>query len=168
MKRYLKPKGIYSLISSASKIKPPERKENVYYIELKKIKPRKEKKEIDKSKLEELADSIRKYGIQQPILVSKIERKRKGGIDVFYRLISGQKRFYAAKLAGLASLPSIIKEEGGNDKKEEEFKKLEDTLTKMLRAKVIINDLNKNQGKISIQFTSFKEMKRIVKKILKK
>lgn len=53
--------------------------------------------------LEELADSIKKHGILQPILVSE---KKDGG----YEIIAGERRWRAAKLAGLTSVQALVKQ----------------------------------------------------------
>lgn len=57
---------------------------------------------FNEEKLEELAASIKEYGIVQPLVVRK---KNKG-----YELVAGERRLRAAKLAGLENVPVIIKE----------------------------------------------------------
>ncbi len=57
--------------------------------------------QFDEDKLSELAESIRVHGIVQPILLKKIGER--------YRIIAGERRFRAARLAGLAEIPAIIK-----------------------------------------------------------
>lgn len=58
--------------------------------------------EFDKELLQELADSIEVHGIIQPITVRKIDGTN-------YQLISGERRYQAAKLAGLGELPAFIR-----------------------------------------------------------
>ena len=60
------------------------------------------RKQFDEDSLLELAESIKQYGILQPLLVSD-----KGD---FYEIIAGERRWRAAKLAGLKEVPVIIKE----------------------------------------------------------
>jgi ParB family chromosome partitioning protein len=60
------------------------------------------RKQFDEDSLLELAESIKQYGILQPLLVSN-----KGD---FYEIIAGERRWRAAKLAGLKEVPVIIKE----------------------------------------------------------
>lgn len=60
------------------------------------------RKAFDQEQLEELADSIRKYGVLQPLLVQK-----KGES---YEIIAGERRWRAAKLAGLKTIPVVIRE----------------------------------------------------------
>ena len=57
---------------------------------------------FDEASLESLADSIRAHGIVQPLLV----RRRDGG----YELIAGERRWRAAKLAGITRVPVVVKE----------------------------------------------------------
>jgi len=64
---------------------------------------------FDETALEELASSIRQHGILQPIVVTK----REAG----YEIISGERRFRAAKRAGLTKVPVVVRE-GGDDPRE--------------------------------------------------
>ncbi|HEX6649047.1 MAG TPA: ParB/RepB/Spo0J family partition protein, partial [Pyrinomonadaceae bacterium] len=57
---------------------------------------------FDEASLQSLADSIRSHGVVQPLLV----RRRDGG----YELIAGERRWRAAKLAGLSRVPVVVKE----------------------------------------------------------
>lgn len=68
------------------------------------IEPNREqpRKNFDREALEELADSIRQFGIIQPIVVQKKED--------YYEIIAGERRWRAAKLAKLKEVPVIIKE----------------------------------------------------------
>ena len=60
--------------------------------------------------LEELAESIKTYGVIQPIVVSKK--------DGYYSIIAGERRWRAAKLAGLEEIPAIIREDDEQTNKE--------------------------------------------------
>lgn len=64
--------------------------------------PDQPRKDFDRAKLEELAESIRRHGVVQPIVV-----KQNGSR---YRIIAGERRFRAARLAGLATVPVIVRE----------------------------------------------------------
>lgn len=107
----LKARGLRALIPIKPRTKPKRKKESVYYIEIRKIRQSKEqlKKEIDKKVLKDLTESIRKYGVIQPLIVAKVEKKKRRGINVYYQLVSGRKRLLAAKSAGLRVVPAIIK-----------------------------------------------------------
>jgi len=67
--------------------------------------PNQPRKAFDAESLEELASSIREHGILQPILVS-----REGGI---YTIIAGERRYRAALLADLKTIPAIVKDSTG-------------------------------------------------------
>lgn len=101
------------MIPIKPRTKSKRKKENVYYIEIKKIKsaPEQFKNEIDKKVLKELIESIRKYGVIQPLTVIKVEKKKKQGINVYYNLLEGRKRLLAAKEAGLRVVPAKIKDD---------------------------------------------------------
>ncbi|MEK7512884.1 MAG: ParB/RepB/Spo0J family partition protein, partial [Patescibacteria group bacterium] len=60
--------------------------------------------------LRDLADSIRNFGIIQPISVSKVMRETPSGTEVEYQLIAGERRLKASKLVGLERIPAIVKE----------------------------------------------------------
>jgi len=79
-------------------------KDRVEEIEIEKIRtnPYQPRRDFDKAALEELKESIQNYGVLQPILV------RKQGDT--YEIIAGERRFRAAKLAGLTKIPSLIKD----------------------------------------------------------
>ena len=78
--------------------KPVEVKVKVTKIEPNKEQPR---KNFDEDALIELSESIKQHGVLQPILV----QERKG----YYEIIAGERRWRAAKLAGLKEVPVIIK-----------------------------------------------------------
>ena len=73
------------------------------------IEPNKEqaRKHFDQEALEELAESIKEFGLIQPIVVAKKEG--------YYSIIAGERRWRASKLAGLDKIPAIIRED--DDKK---------------------------------------------------
>ncbi len=72
---------------------------DIYQVEPDREQPR---KDFDEEKLEELAESIRQYGVLQPLLVQKK--------DEYYKIIAGERRWRAAKLAGVHEVPIIIKD----------------------------------------------------------
>lgn len=73
-------------------------------LKLTKIEPNREqpRKEFNEEQLQELADSIKNYGILQPLLVQKKEN--------YYEIIAGERRWRAAKIAGLKEVPVVIRE----------------------------------------------------------
>ena len=88
-----------ALFTESDNISRETLKVGISLIEPAKNQPRKEFRE---ESLDELADSIKKYGVLQPLIVEK------DGIG--YRLIAGERRWRAAKKAGLTEVPVIIKE----------------------------------------------------------
>ena len=62
---------------------------------------------FDAEPLGELAESIRQHGVLQPILVRRLSDG--------YELIAGERRWRAARLAGLTSVPAVVRSETGND-----------------------------------------------------
>lgn len=66
------------------------------------VNPNQPRTEFDEAALEALKDSIKQYGVLQPVLVRKTPKG--------YELIAGERRFRAAKLAGLQTIPVIMRE----------------------------------------------------------
>ena len=83
---------------------PAEDKDSVIYIKVHDITPNanQPRKVFNEEKLEELAASIRQNGIIQPIVVEEIVHGK-------YSIVAGERRFRAAKIAGLDKVPVIIK-----------------------------------------------------------
>lgn len=80
-------------------VKKEEQKLRISEVEPNREQPR---KKFDEDALLELADSIRQFGVLQPLLVQKR--------DGYYEIIAGERRWRAAKMAGLKEVPVIIKE----------------------------------------------------------
>lgn len=91
----------------------PKAKESVFWIPTDKIKPNpyQPRTEFDEAALKGLAESIRSYGILQPLVVTRIEREGENGITVEYELVAGERRFRAASMLGLREVPVIIRRE---------------------------------------------------------
>lgn len=92
---------------------------SVFFIEVEKIKPNpfQPRKTFDDGKIEDLASSIRMYGILQPLTVTRKEIiKEDGGIAVEYELIAGERRLRASKLAGLREVPALIRSHEDSDR----------------------------------------------------
>ncbi len=90
----------------------PKAKESVFWMELERIVPNpyQPRKEFDKTALAELAESIKEYGVLQPIVVMRKEKDLTDGIAE-YELLAGERRLRAAKIAGLKQIPVIIRGE---------------------------------------------------------
>lgn len=96
----------------------PKQSDSVFWIENGKIRPNpyQPRKEFDQRALEDLADSIRQYGILQPLTVTRHEEQSEEGMQVYYELIAGERRLRASKLAGLDHVPAIIRTGEETDK----------------------------------------------------
>jgi len=84
----------------------------VFWIETEKIDPNpyQPRREFNEAALKDLADSIRMYGVLQPLVVTRKEvQKEDGGLATRYELISGERRLRASRLAGLQQVPTIIR-----------------------------------------------------------
>jgi ParB family transcriptional regulator, chromosome partitioning protein len=67
--------------------------------------PHQPRQHIDDARLAELTESIRTHGILQPLLVTRV-----AGDEVAYRIIAGERRWRAARAAGLLRVPVVVKE----------------------------------------------------------
>lgn len=91
-------------ISVKSKDSHGEDNKSVLTVKISKVEPNRSqpRKQFDEDALLELSESIKQYGILQPLLVS--DKKD------YYEIVAGERRWRAAKLAGLKEVPVIIKE----------------------------------------------------------
>lgn len=89
----------------------PQKSDAIFQIEVDKISsnPHQPRRYFEEEGLRELASSIREFGVLQPIIVSKIEKETENGRTVEYELIAGERRLMASKLAGLRTIPAIIR-----------------------------------------------------------
>ncbi len=94
----------------------PKSKEAIFQIEVDKIKPNpyQPRKTHNEESLKELAQSIREVGIIQPLVVTKVQTETESGTKVEYQLIAGERRWLAAKMAGLERVPAIIRKGDSN------------------------------------------------------
>lgn len=97
------PSGINDKSSKTKESSLSEKKSGETVVNITKVEPNREqpRKNFDEDALEELAESIKQFGLLQPILVQ--DRK------TYYEIIAGERRWRAAKKAGLKEVPVIIK-----------------------------------------------------------
>lgn len=88
------------------------------------------RKIFDQDSLQELADSIKMYGVIQPIVVTQK--------DGYYSIVAGERRWRAAKIAGLTEIPAIVRD--GDEKKNKEISLIENIQREDL------NPIDKAQG----------------------
>lgn len=91
---------------------------SIFWVETDKIKPNpyQPRREFDERALVDLADSIRQYGVLQPLVVTRNEIEKPDGLAVEYELIAGERRLRASRIAGLPQVPVIIRS-GAEDSK---------------------------------------------------
>ncbi len=85
---------------------------SIFWIDTDKIRPNpyQPRREFDPVRLQDLSDSIKQYGVLQPLTVSRLElEKEEGGLMTEYELIAGERRLRAAILAGVSQVPAIIR-----------------------------------------------------------
>ena len=113
-------KGLDALFSSDEEILSPDtedvpvaeeetKDQNVQIVDIYMVEPDRNqpRKTFDAEKLQELADSVKQYGVLQPLLVQKEPD--------YYRIIAGERRWRAARLAGLTEIPVIVKNFSAQD-----------------------------------------------------
>ena len=112
------------------------------------IEPNKEqaRKIFDDEALEELASSIKEYGVIQPIIVAKK--------DGFYEIVAGERRWRASKKAGITEIPAIVKED--DEKRNKEISLIENIqredlnpIEKARGIKVLMDEYDLTQQKVA-------------------
>ena len=95
-------KGLSALIPEISE---EIDKKDIIEIKLENIRPNKNqpRKEFDEVKLKTLCESIKTYGVLQPIVLKPVE-------DGNYMIIAGERRYRASKMAGKEQIPAVIKD----------------------------------------------------------
>ncbi len=107
-------RGLEALFSESNVLSEmkQEEKQLVKEVDINKIEPntKQARKKFDSDSLDDLAKSIKTYGIIEPIIVED-----KGD---YYKIIAGERRWRAAKIAGLKTIPCIIRDENEQRNKE--------------------------------------------------
>lgn len=119
-------KGLDALF--ANNIESEEIKENEVIEKLKitEVEPNRNqpRKNFDEEALDELSESIKRYGVIQPIIVVKK--------DDYYEIVAGERRWRASKKAGLKEIPAIVRE--GDERKNKEIALIENVQREDLNA----------------------------------
>ncbi|MBE5820015.1 MAG: ParB/RepB/Spo0J family partition protein [Clostridiales bacterium] len=99
-------KGLGALLSNNVSIEEEKIKEgeSVQKLRIIEVEPNRNqpRKVFDEEAIEDLANSIKEYGVIQPIIVTKESN--------YYRIVAGERRWRASKKAGLTEIPAIIRE----------------------------------------------------------
>lgn len=95
----------------------------VFHIETDRIKPNpnQPRRVFDEDALHDLANSIREFGVLQPLVVTQIPHDSESGRTVEYELIAGERRLMASRLAGLPTVPVIVRRGLTSDKEKLEL-----------------------------------------------
>ena len=98
-------KGLDALFGPAPEEEQMQENDILKNLKITEIEPNKDqaRKKFDREALEELASSIKEYGLIQPIVVTKK--------DGYYSIVAGERRWRASKIAGLKEIPAIIRED---------------------------------------------------------
>jgi ParB family chromosome partitioning protein len=97
---------------SSNKFVEPTKYDSVFWVEVERIQPNpfQPRREFDEMRLRSLAESIRQYGVLQPLVVTRMDvEKADGGLASAYELIAGERRLRASKLIGLREVPVVIR-----------------------------------------------------------
>ncbi len=98
-------KGLDALFGPVPEEEQQQENDTLKNLKVTDIEPNRDqpRKKFDQESLEELAESIKEYGLIQPIVVTKK--------DSYYSIIAGERRWRASKIAGLKDIPAIIRED---------------------------------------------------------
>lgn len=98
-------KGLANLLNQTKHTYENKENSEFQYININYIHPdpNQPRKKIDQETLKELVESIKNYGVLQPLIVQKIKAES-------YRIIAGERRWQASKIVGLTQMPVLIKE----------------------------------------------------------
>ena len=95
----------------------PTKYDSVFWIDIERIRPNphQPRREFGEAGLNSLAESVRQYGVLQPLVVSRTEvEKPFGGLESVYELIAGERRLRASRIAGLQQVPVVIRQGDSN------------------------------------------------------
>lgn len=141
-------KGLDALFGPAPEEEQMQENDTLRNLKIIEVEPNREqpRKRFDQEALEELAQSIREYGLIQPIVVTKK--------DGYYSIIAGERRWRASKIAGLKEIPAIIRED--NEKINSEISLIENMqredlnpVEKALGIKTLMNNYGMSQEEVA-------------------
>lgn len=98
-------KGLDALFGPVPEEEQVQENDTLKNLKITEVEPNRDqpRKRFDQEALEELAQSIKEYGLIQPIVVSKKEG--------YYSIVAGERRWRASKIAGLTEIPAIIRKD---------------------------------------------------------
>jgi ParB family chromosome partitioning protein len=137
-----------NILNDEPQVNIKEGEEIVHSIKLIDIEPNanQPRRTFNNESIDELAESIKRYGVIQPIIVTKK--------DKYYEIIAGERRWRASKKAGLEEIPCIIRDD--SERKNKEIALIENIQREDLNAiekargfKELMNDYNLTQQELS-------------------
>lgn len=141
-------KGLDALFGPAPEEEQAKEDDVLKNLKITEVEPNRDqpRKNFDQEALEELAESIKEYGLIQPIVVTKKEG--------YYSIIAGERRWRASKIAGLQEIPAIIRED--NEKINSEISLIENMqredlnpYEKALGVRTLIDNYGLTQGEVA-------------------
>lgn len=141
-------KGLDALFGDTSVIEDTTDSDKVKSLKITEVEPNKNqpRSHFDEEALEELSESIKRYGLIQPIIVTKK--------DGFYEIVAGERRWRACKKAGLKEISAIIIED--DERKNKEIALIENIqredlnpIEKALGIKLLMEEYSLTQQKVS-------------------
>ena len=98
-------KGLDALFGPVPEEEQVQENDTIKNLSLTEIEPNRDqpRKKFDQESLEELAESIKEFGLIQPIVVCKK--------DGYYSIVAGERRWRACKIAGIEKIPVIVRED---------------------------------------------------------
>ncbi len=116
-------KGLESLIPKKGRQSyddNPSTKESIFWVETNKIKqnPYQPRSLFNEEEITSLSESIKKYGVLQPLVVTRIEKQTSEGIRTEYELIAGERRLRACQKINFDKVPVIIRDPSTQEKLE--------------------------------------------------
>jgi ParB family chromosome partitioning protein len=145
----------------------PTRYDSVYWVAVDRIEPNpyQPRREFQEEALRSLAESIRQYGILQPLTVTRKDvEKADGGLQSTYELIAGERRLRASKLIGLKEVPVVIRAGEQTDKMKLELAIIENLQREDLNAidravafKQLIDEFAMSHGEIGAKIGRSRE-----------
>ena len=141
-------KGLDALFGPAPEEEQMQENDTLKKLKITEVEPNKEqpRKRFEQEALEELAESIKEYGLIQPIVVTQK--------DGYYSIIAGERRWRASKIAGLKEIPAIIRED--NEKINSEIALIENMqredlnpVEKAMGIKTLINNYGMSQEEVA-------------------
>ena len=110
-------KGLDALFGPVPEEEQVQENEMIKNLNINEVEPNRDqpRKTFNQESLEELADSIKEFGLIQPIVVTKK--------DGYYGIVAGERRWRACKIAGITQIPAVIRED--DEKKNQEIALIE-------------------------------------------